>query len=127
VTDARWTPGKGIKTMGVAHVLWGLVAYRDQVAGIVRDLPASVGDGIFDKRHSRDARSSAFWFLFVGPVVWLLGRVLESAEANGDRRAQTVAGRSVLAVGVVGEAAIPRSGFPGAIALGLWALWRSRP
>jgi hypothetical protein len=111
--------------VGAAHTAWGVVAYHDQLPGIVRDLPGSVGDGIFEQRHSRDARASAFWFLFAGPLVSLLGRLHASAEASGDERAQRVAGGSVLALGVAGEAAMPRSGFPAAIALGLWMLRRA--
>lgn len=122
---ARLTPGNALKALGVGHTIWGLVAYHDQVGGIVRDLPGAVGDGIFDKRHSRDARASAFWFLFVGPMVALLGELHDSAEANADRHAQRVAGASVLAVGVAGEVTIPRSGFPAAIALGVWMLRRA--
>jgi len=34
------------------HTLWGLYAYGDQVKEILRELPGSVGDGIFDKGHS---------------------------------------------------------------------------
>lgn len=123
--SAGWSPGRALKVVGVGHVVWGLIAYRDQVPGIVRSLPAAVGDGIFDERHSRDARASAFWFLFAGPLVVLLGRLLEAAEAADDRRTQRVAGHSVLAIGAAGEAAMPRSGFPAAIALGLWTLRRA--
>ena len=119
------SPGRVLKVVGLGHVLWGLIAYRDQLPGIVRDLPAAVGDGIFDKRHSRDARASAFWFLFAGPLVGLLGRLHEAAEAAGDRRTQRISGGSVLAIGAVGEAAMPRSGFPAAIAIGLWMLRRA--
>jgi hypothetical protein len=112
--------------LGVAHTLWGLYAYRDQVGQIVRELPGSVGDGIFDKAHSRDARAAAFWFLFVGPLLSLFGRTYSAAENAGDVDAMRAAGRGVTAISLAGLAAIPRSGFPGGIALGLWLTRRAR-
>src|SRR5919198_5731976 len=63
---------------------WSRYAYGDQLRGILRELPGSVGDGIFDKGHSRDARAAAFWFLFVGPLLGLFGRTYSAAERAGD-------------------------------------------
>jgi hypothetical protein len=91
----------------------------------VRELPASVGDGIFDKRHSRDPRAAAFWFLFVGPMLLLLGRTYAAAEAAGDHDAMRATGRAVTAICAGGFTAMPRSGFPGGIALGLWLMRRA--
>lgn len=112
--------------LAVGHTLWGLYAYGDQVGGILRELPGSVGDGIFDKGHSRDARATAFWFLFVGPLLGLFGRTYSAAEKAGDVEAMRAAGRGVTAISVAGLAAIPRSGFPGGVALGLWLTRRAR-
>jgi Family of unknown function (DUF6463) len=104
----------------------GLYAYRDQVRGILRELPGSVGDGIFERGHSRDARAAAFWFLFVGPLVALFGRTYSAAETAGDVEAMRAAGRAVTAISLAGSAAIPRSGFPAGIGLGLWLMRRAR-
>jgi hypothetical protein len=112
--------------LAVGHTLWGLYAYGDQLRGILRELPGSVGDGIFDKGHSRDARAAAFWFLFVGPMLGLFGRTYSAAERAGDAEAMRAAGRGVTAISLAGFAAIPRSGFPGGIALGLWLMRRAR-
>lgn len=125
-TARRRAPQAAFDALAVGHTAWGLYAYRRELAGIVRDLPGSVGDGIFDRRHSHDARAAAFWFLFVGPMVALLGRLHAAAEAAGDREAAQAAGRAVTAVSVAGWAAIPRSGFPAGLALGLWLLRRAR-
>jgi hypothetical protein len=120
------SPRAAITALAAGHTVWGAIAYRDQVAGIVRDLPGSVGDGIFDKTHSRDARAAAFWFLFVGPMLALFGRMYESAEAAGDREAMGAAGLGVTALSAAGWTAIPASGFPGGLALGLWLTRRAR-
>jgi hypothetical protein len=122
----RRSPSRNaIDAIAVGHTVWGLVAYRDQVAGIVRELPGSVGDGIFNKPHSRDARAAGFWFLFVGPMLALFGRMYESAEAAEDRDAMRSAGRTVTAVSAAGWTAIPVSGFPLGVALGLWLTRRA--
>ena len=118
-------PESAFYAIAAGHTLWGIVAYRDQLRGIVRDLPGSVGDGIFDKSNSRDGRAVGFWFLFVGPIVAVLGRLYGAAEAAGDRQAMRSAGRAVTAASVVGWTVMPASGFPGGIALGLWLLRRA--
>ena len=123
---AQLSPAHALMGLGVGHTVWGLVAYHDQLAGIVRDLPGAVGDGIFDKSHSRDARAAAFWFLSIGPLLAFLGRLYQAAEAAEDRPAIRTAGRVTIAIGMAGEVAIPRSGFPGAIAVGLSMLRRAR-
>jgi hypothetical protein len=119
------TPRTAINALAAGHTVWGLIAYRDQVPGIVRDLPGSVGDGIFHKSHSRDARAAGFWFLFVGPMLALFGRMYESAEAAGDQEAMRAAGLGVTALAAAGWTAIPASGFPGGLALGVWLTRRA--
>src|SRR3954453_14274810 len=119
------SPRAAITALAAGHTVWGAIAYRDQVAGLVRELPGSVGDGIFDKEHSRDARAAAYWFLFVGPMLAVMGRLYEPAEAAGDRPPVPFAARGIVATRVVGFATIPRSGFPGGIALGLWLMRRA--
>jgi hypothetical protein len=122
---AKLSPKTALNALAVGHTLWGTYAYRDQLAGIVRDVPGSVGDGIFDKEHSRDARAAAYWFLFVGPLLAVIARLYESAEAARDRPAMRSAARTIVATSVAGLVTIPRSGFPGGVALGLWLMRRA--
>ena len=49
-----------------------------------------------------------------------------AAEEADDREAMRAAGRWVTGISVGGLMAIPRSGFPGGIALGVWLLRRAR-
>jgi hypothetical protein len=122
---AKLSPRTALNALAAGHTLWGAYAYRDQLAGIVRDVPGSVGDGIFDKEHSRDARAAAYWFLFVGPLLTVIARLYESAETARDRPAMLTASRTIVAISVAGLATIPRSGFPGGVALGLWLTRRA--
>jgi hypothetical protein len=116
------SPRVAFYALAAGHTLWGLVAYGDQVPAMVRELPGSIGDGIFAKDHSRDARAAGFWFLFVGPLLALIGRLYGSAEDADDRDAMRAAGRAVTGVAAAGWLVIPASGFPGGVALGLWLL-----
>lgn len=125
LTRAR-TPQVVIYALALGHTAWGVTAYGDQLAGIVSELPGSVGDGIFDKAHSRDERAAAFWFLFVGPMLGLFGRTYGAAEEAGDRAAMRAAGRSVIAICATGCVTTPRSGFPAGLALGIWLTRRAR-
>ena len=122
---ARLSPKTALNALAVGHTVWGTYAYRDQLAGIVLDVPGSVGDGIFDKEHSRDARAAAYWFLFVGPLLSVIARLYDSAETSRDRPAMRSAARTLLGTSVAGFVTIPRSGFPGGIALGLWLMRRA--
>ena len=122
----RWTPSTATYVMAAGHTAWGLAAHRDQIPGILADLPGSVGDGIFDNDHSRDERATAFWFLFVGLLVALLGRVYSAAEAADDRRTMRATGRAVAVICAAGCLIVPRSGFPAGLALGTWMTRWSR-
>jgi hypothetical protein len=122
---AALKPRTALNALAAGHTIWGLIAYGDQVPAMVRELPGSVGDGIFDKAHSRDGRAAGFWFLFAGPMLVLLGRLYESAESADDRDAMRAAGRAVTVTSAAGWAAMPVSGFPAGVALGLWLARRS--
>src|SRR5439155_16264802 len=86
----------------------------------------SVGDGIFATDHARDARAAAFWFMAAAPVLMLSGYLTDRSLLAGDARAARVSGGATLAIGAVGTAVIPRSGFPAALPIGWWLLRRAR-
>jgi uncharacterized protein DUF6463 len=128
-TDGRRlaSPGYALMLLGCAHAVWGLVAYHEPLrellrAGVVR----SVGDGIFDTDHDRGPRAAGFWFLAFAPAVALTGFLAEAALRAGDARAAGAGGGTILGVGAVGTAVMPRSGFPVAMPIGYWLLRRSR-
>lgn len=120
------SPATALAALGAGHTLWGLAAYGDQVPGIVRDLPFSMGDGVCEQEHSRDERAAAFWFLFAGPMLGVAAPLYRAAEEAGDRRAVALAGASVTAMCAFGMVAFRRSGFPAGLVTGLWMLARAR-
>jgi hypothetical protein len=114
--------------MGCGHVAWGLLAYRKPLAELAREgrFVDSVGDGLFQRAHSQDARAAGFWFLFAAPMMGLLGHLIEAAEERGDARALRRSGRAVIGLGALSTIFIPRSGFPAVPFVGMWMLRRAR-
>ena len=121
------TPGRAMMALGAGHTAWGALAYRHGLRAIARaGVVDSVGDGLFAREHAHGERAAAFWFTFVGPVVWLLGRLVQASDEAGDRRALTTAGLGVTAVSATGLAVMPRSGFWAGTAVGVWLLRTGR-
>ena len=117
------SPGHALMLVGAGHAAWGIAAYREQIRELTKTGVAdSVGDGLFRTAHARDARAAAFWFLFSAPLICLSGYLAEAALRAGERRAVTVAGRTVLALGAVGAVVMPRSGFVIVPPLGWWLM-----
>src|SRR5438105_2910581 len=103
------SPGRALSALGVGHAAWGLVAYGEPLRELVSaGVFGSVGDGIFDTEHARDSRAAAFWFMFAAPLAILAGYLVDASARVGDGRTVVVAGRTVLGLGAVGTAVIPR-------------------
>ena len=121
------SPGSTLVALGLGHAVWGLVAYGEPLRDIVRaGVVGAVGDGIFDTENADGARAAGFWFMFAAPLVSGFGYLAETALRSGDGRAVRVAGGTTVALGAMGTAVIPRSGFPVAVPIGLWLLRRGR-
>ena len=118
VSPSGRSPGWWLQFLGAAHAAVGVVLYRQPLAEIAREgVVASVSD--------RGDRATAFWFMAAAPTLWLGGRLLRSAESNGDLAAQRAAGRVLAVTGAVGSAVMPVSGFWGVVAVGVASLRRS--
>src|SRR5687768_6781710 len=109
----RASPGRALMLVGLGHALWGLVAYcrpLREIAGA--GLAGSVGDGIFQREHSDDARAAAFWFMMAAPMAAGAGYLVERSAQAGDGLALEASGWTGVALGAIGVTAMPRSGFP---------------
>lgn len=113
------SPGWWLQTLALAHGGIGAVVYREPLGDIARDR-------VIGSVPEWGDRSTAFWFLAAAPALWLGGRLLRSAESADDRDAQRAAGALLVAVGTIGSASMPRSGFYGVVVVGLAALRRGR-
>jgi Family of unknown function (DUF6463) len=100
--------------LGAAHIAYGLLKFR-------RPLVDAVGAGFVGQFKAPDARRAALWFVLFGPMLMLAGHAAVHAVARGDLGLLTIIGGYLLAVSLVGWAAMPKSpfiaGLPSSVAL----------
>jgi len=96
--------GKLLIAIGVGHAIVGLVLFRQPLAAIV-------GDGVLNTVRDQLDRQAAFWFLLMSPLCVALGQVVDRAIERGDQGTLGIVGWNLLAIGVVGAAMMPLSGF----------------
>ncbi len=116
---SRVDDGLLLRALAIAHALVGLVFFREEIGSIRRA-------GILAAVPHRGPRATAFWFLVPSPLVWVVGRLLSSAEVAGDWDAVRRAHRASLAGAALAVACMPLSGFWGWLAISARGLWRSR-
>jgi hypothetical protein len=113
------SPGCWTQVVAVSHAAVAIVVHRRAYAGMGRmGVIASVPD--------HGPRAEAFWFAVPAPLLFALGQVLRTAEANGDIVTQRTAGVVLSATGAAGSVLMPASPFWAVFAVGLAALARSR-
>lgn len=112
------SPSSWLQLIGVAHGCIGAVQYRGALTEIAED-------NVVDTVPDHGERATAFWFVAAAPMLWLTGRLLRSVEESDDRAAQRAAGGILAAVGAVGVAAMPASGFWAVGVVGVSTLRRS--
>jgi hypothetical protein len=74
-SSPRWI-GMAFMVIGVIHSAVGFWLLRDTVAELVQE-------GLFNTVHGQPMREAAFWFLFFGFLVIILGAVLDFSESQG--------------------------------------------
>jgi hypothetical protein len=94
--------------LGVAHMVFGLVKFKAPLAEVV-------AAGFVDQFKHSELRRTAFWFLIFGPLVMLAGHAGVRAVAVGDLGLLRILGFYMLAIGLVGVLAFPKSPFWGAL------------
>ena len=96
--------------LGIGHTVTGLVWFRRQFSDAVRA-------GVVGQFQGLPPRRLAFWFTVFGPLLALAGHVALHAANAGDRGLLRIVGFYVLAIGMAGAAALPRSPFWAALLL----------
>lgn len=115
----RFSSGQCLQVLSATHALVGSAVYARALADIA-------DNAVVNPIPVRGDRATAFWYMSLSPALWLSGRLLRSAEASGDLRAQRAAGAVLTATGLVGASAMPASGFWAVLAVGARVSWRSR-
>jgi hypothetical protein len=103
----------------VGHVLVGCVLFREPLAAMWRDgILNSIGSDVvpgaaswIEALRPQFDREAAFWFILFGPCLWMLGQVVHRAVELAEARMLRILGWDLLALGVVGAAVMPVSGF----------------
>lgn len=108
--------GWWLRTLGLLHAGTGVVLYRRPLAEIMQA-------GVVGAVPDRGDRATAFWFMTTAPLLWVGGRLLDTAVSAGDREAQRAVGAVVAVTGIAGAIAMPLSGFGAVAAAGIGA-WR---
>ncbi len=104
---AAWT----MFALGVAHIVVGLVFFRQQFA-------TAAGEGWIGCFHGVDSRRLAFWFTVFGPLVMMGGQIAVHAVHAGDLALLKLIGYYLVAIALMGVTALPKSPFWGALLLG---------
>jgi len=92
--------------LGLAHIAFGLLRFRQPLLGALQD-------GFFGQ-FSEPERRVAFWFLFAGPPLMLIGQIAVQAVDNGQLGQLRLIGFYLLLASAIGVVAFPASP--------LWAL-----
>lgn len=106
--------GLAVILIGLAHVLYVVVAKSGPWVTIVRD-------GVVNAVEPYPEREAAVWSLWFGVFVATAGALIATIQARG-QHAPAFAGWALLAMGLLGGILMPFSGFWAGIPLGLLIL-----
>ena len=90
--------------LGLGHIAVGIVMFKKPLAGAVRA-------GFIGQFVGHPDRRGAFWFMIFGPLLVMGGHLAIHAVNTADTRLLTLIGFHLLAVGMVGSLALPKSPF----------------
>jgi hypothetical protein len=90
--------------LGAGHVGYGLFKFR-------APLLAAVSAGYVNQFRAPEVRRTAFWFVIFGPLLMLAGHTAIHAVSTAALPLLKIVGWYLLAVSVIGVAALPKSPF----------------
>ena len=101
--------------IGALHTVFGASVYRRSLAGIWRA-------GFFNAVAAETSRKHAFWFIFSGLLLIVLGQLCFWVERSLGRPLPPFVGWELLALGLLGAMLMPVSGFWLVIAAAIYAI-----
>ena len=99
----RWV-GRWLAGVGILHILFGVAAFADPL----REIAA---EGFWNAVDAHPDRSVAFWFVFAGPLIVLLGALVDWVEAHAPVGLPRFLGWTLLVFALLGGILMPLSGF----------------
>lgn len=97
----RWI-GRTLVAIGLLHTVFGVVAFRSVWEALFQE-------GLLNTVNRQPLREAAYWFLFFGFVLLLLGALIDWCEAQ-QSRLPAFLGWGLLAMTLVGVVVMPISG-----------------
>ena len=97
----RWI-GRTLVAIGAVHTVFGVVVFSPVWAALFHE-------GVWNTVNQQPLREAAYWFLFFGFVVLLLGALVDWCEAQ-QRRLPAFLGWGLLAMTLGGVVVMPVSG-----------------
>lgn len=97
----RWI-GRSLVAIGLLHTIFGVVVFAPTWATLARE-------GVFNTVNQQPMREAAYWFLFFGLLLLLLGALVDWCEAQGSTLPAFI-GWGLLVMTLVGVAVMPVSG-----------------
>jgi len=98
----RWI-GRAIIVVGLLHTVFGLITFRQILAVLLHE-------GLINTVNMQPEREMAFWFIYCGFFMLILGALVDYCESKGVRLPRAI-GWGLLAVSLVGVIVMPVSGF----------------
>jgi hypothetical protein len=112
----RWV-GRWIVGVGIIHVVFGVVAFRERLMAILRD-------GVWNAVDGYSGRPLAFWFIFAGLLTIVFGSLVDWVESRSLSIPRLV-GWTFLVLVVLGIVTMPLGGGWLLLPAGLGVVWRA--
>jgi hypothetical protein len=95
--------GKSLIIIGIIHSIFGFIVFHNIIADLVREM-------LFNSINSQLDRNTAFWFLFTGFAIIIIGGLIDWAERKHSELPSFLKW-SFVAITVLGCFIMPKSGF----------------
>ena len=95
--------GKCLIVFGIIHSIFGFILFHNIIADLVREM-------LFNSINRQVDRHAAFWFLFTGFALIIIGGLIDWAERK-HRELPSFLKWSFLAITILGCFIMPKSGF----------------
>jgi Family of unknown function (DUF6463) len=112
--------GSAIVTTGIGHNLLGGYLYRKQLAGMVKDRVINSASDARLGTVDGERRQAALWYFVGGLAMITMGMTIRRADPN--EGIAPALGPGLTAIGSVGAATMPMSGFWLVLAEGIAAM-----
>ena len=95
--------GKSLMVIGIIHSIFGFIVFHNIIADLIREM-------LFNSIDRQLDRNTAFWFLFTGFAIIIIGGLVDWAERKHSELPSFLKW-SLLVITILGCFIMPKSGF----------------